>query len=103
MSPHGETQDARDREAWDDDLLRIERPAAERRQQVSGDPEAGQQEDVHLRVAEEPEHMVPEERTALGRGEEYGPKGAVRDEQGEGRHERRERPQHEEAGENPGP
>ncbi len=39
-----------------------ERLARERRQDVGNDPEAGDDGDVNLRVAEEPEQVLPQQR-----------------------------------------
>ena len=103
MGPHGEAQDAGNGEARNDDLLRVKRPAAERREEVPDDREAGQQEDVDLRMAEEPEHVIPQEGAALGRREEHGPERAVRHQEAERGHERGECPEHQQARENPPP
>ena len=43
-----------------------ERLAREHRQDLEHDPEAGQREDVDLRVAEEPEQVLVEVRAAAG-------------------------------------
>ncbi|MDR8957485.1 hypothetical protein FEP76_06014 [Burkholderia multivorans] len=50
-----------------DGFIRDERPPAERRQRIRHDSHRGQHDDVHPRVREHPEQVLPEQRAAVVR------------------------------------
>ena len=63
-----------------------DRLAREHRQDVGGDAHGGQDQDVDLGVAEEPEQVLPEQRLAAARrDEEAGAERAVEEQHGHGR------------------
>lgn len=62
---HGDPGDA-DR-GPDDAQVAEERLPAEDRQDLGDDTEERQRDDVHLAMAEEPEQVLPQERTYVGR------------------------------------
>lgn len=66
VRPHGDRQRRdRDRRAPPRSLEAEDRLAREHRDDLRGDAEEGQCEDVHLGVAEEPEQVLPQDRPPL--------------------------------------
>ena len=62
VRPHTPAEEADGRAGEDDELVAEQRLAAEHRQHLGDDAEAGQDEDVHLGVTEDPEQVLPQQR-----------------------------------------
>ncbi len=62
MTPDHEAEEADDRAREDDDRVAEQRLARERRQDLGDDAHRGQDQDVDLRMAEDPEKVLPEDR-----------------------------------------
>jgi hypothetical protein len=78
VRPHAEADEPDREPAEDDELIAEQRLSTEHRQDLADDAERGQDQDVDLRVPEQPEHVLPEQRLAAGRRvEEVGPPPAV--------------------------
>ena len=78
VTPDGEAEEADDGAGEDDDRVAEERLAGEGRQDFRDDAHRGEHEDVHFRVAEDPEEVLPQDGLAAGGGvEEVGAEGAV--------------------------
>ena len=76
----------------------------ERRQHLGDDPHRRKDQDVHLRVTEDPEQMLPEQRGAPARGDvERGPEEAVEHQEDQGDRDRREGEEGENVGDEGGP
>ena len=88
-----------DRERREDEALVAEhRPAREHREHLGDDPEERQGDDVHLGMAEEPEHVLPQDRRAvLRRLEDVRVEMSVAEQHRQRGGEHRERQQHEHA------
>ena len=66
VCPHAPTEEADRRAGEDHELVAEQRLAAEHRQHFADDAEAGQDEDVHLRMPEDPEQVLPQQRIGAG-------------------------------------
>ena len=76
-----------------------DRLARERRKDIRGRAHRGQDEDVHLRMAKEPEKVLPQQRLAASFGEEEaGAEHAIEQEHRQGRRENRQREQKQDGG-----
>jgi hypothetical protein len=83
--PHAEAQEADGDTREDDEAVAEQRLAAEHRDDVGHHPEGRHHDDVHLRVAEDPEQVLPQQRiTALGAVEERGAEAAVEGQEEQG-------------------
>ena len=60
MTPDDETDDRCRNHRADDVLATVERPSSECRNNIGDNADGGKQNDVHFRMPEEPEHIVPE-------------------------------------------
>ena len=97
MGPHRERQGRDHQERQDHRRVAEQRFPREDRQDLAHDPPRGQDEDVDLGVAEEPERVLPEQDVpALVGVEEGRPQPAVREEHDQPRSEHRRRQDHEE-------
>ena len=97
VSPHRDRKSG-DRHGREDQALVTEdRLAREHRDDLARDAEERQGEDVHLRMAEEPEQVLPEDRTAIGGIEHHRAVVTVDERDHEGGCQNRERDQHEDA------
>jgi hypothetical protein len=67
VDPYAETEERDTHLAQDDVGVANDRPPAERRKNRRGDPEGGEDDQVHERVSEDPEEVLPEQRIAAGR------------------------------------
>src|SRR5436305_4641651 len=82
MRPDGEAEEANRYARPRDKGVAKDRLAGEDRQDLRDDPERGQDQDVHLGMAERPEEMLPEQWiTAVGRLEEMGAEMAVEEQE----------------------
>src|SRR6266498_428541 len=115
MAPHRVAQE-RDRDQAGDEHARTQqRLAREYRQDLRDDPESRQNRDVHLRVPEEPEQMLPQQRGPArmrlqaiadheaGGNEEARARDPVEDQQDARRHQDRERDEPDDGGDEPRP
>ena len=66
VGPHAPADEADRRAGEDDELVAEQRFAAEHRQHLADDAEAGQDEDVHLRMPEDPEQVLPQQWVGAG-------------------------------------
>ena len=71
-----------------------DRLTREHRHHFADDPEEGQRDDIHLGVAEEPEQVLPQDHTAVGRVVDVRPKAAVGGQAEQRRGQQREDQQH---------
>ena len=69
MTPNDETDDRCSYHGSNDILTAIERPSGKCRNNIGDEANSGKQNDIHLRMPEEPEYIVPEQRSTLYRGE----------------------------------
>ncbi|MPM67444.1 hypothetical protein SDC9_114366 [bioreactor metagenome] len=103
VRPHGEGQ-ATDGDGRDDQAdIAEDRLTAEDRDDLRGDAEERQCQDVHLRVTEEPEQVLPEQRAAVGGVEDLGAERTVCEQHHQAGGEHREGHQHEDGGHQDGP
>ena len=70
MRPHAEADEDDEQLRDGDERERDHLPLRQRRDDLRRDPEGGNDQDVHLRVPEEPEEVLPQERRAAVRGRE---------------------------------
>ena len=82
VGPDAPAHEADGRAGEDHERVAEQRLAAEDREHLGHDAEAGQDEDVDLRVPEDPEQVLPQERVRAGlHVEERGPEQALEVEQ----------------------
>ena len=97
--PDEEAEQHHAEDAGDGDPVAPERFAREDGQDLEDDPEAGQGEHIHLRVAEEPEQVLEQVGAAAGAGEEVrGLHAAVEGDHQQGGDQHRGREHHQDRG-----
>ena len=90
VDPQAEAEEAGRDQRQHQRRVAEDRPPRERRDDRRDDAERGQEDDVDLGVAEEPEQVLPQQRVAaFGRVEEVRADQPVDDQQGAGEHHRR--------------
>ncbi|MDQ0801136.1 hypothetical protein QF050_002775 [Arthrobacter sp. SLBN-112] len=90
VGPDGHRESRNGDRGVDQSLVTEDRLAAEDREDLRDDTEERQRDDVHLRVAEEPEQVLPEDGTAVRGIEDVGAELPVRAQGKEGCRQRRE-------------
>ena len=80
VAPDRKAHEADEDARQDHDRVAEQRLAAEGGDDLGDDPEGGQNDDVDLRVSEDPEQMLPQDRQGTRRGNvEEGPERAIHD------------------------
>ena len=98
VGPHGHGQNRDTERRADQADVAEDRFATEDRENLGHDAEERQRDDVDLRVSEEPEQVLPQDGTTVGRVEDVGTDLTVRLEHQQGTGEHRERDQDQQAG-----